>query len=78
MFGFGSKKVEVEVKGMSCGHCEKTVEEGLGQLSGVSGVKADHASDRVTIKYKGECPTVEDVKTKMADLGYEVANSWTC
>ena len=74
MFG---KKVQLTVTGMSCGHCEKTVEQGLGTLDQVSGVKADSQKDLVTLKYKGECPSIEDVRAKVADLGYEAANSWT-
>ncbi|MBS10891.1 MAG: heavy metal transporter [Gemmatimonadetes bacterium] len=73
---FWSKKVKLEIRGMSCGHCEATVEEGLSTLTEVAKVKADHQLDQVTIRYKGECPSIEAVRSKVNELGFEAANSW--
>lgn len=38
------------VTGMSCGGCEETVEDALGDLEGVESVSADNESDSVTIE----------------------------
>lgn len=73
MFG---KKAKLQVTGMSCGHCEQTVEKGLADLAGVAKVKANHGKDLVTISYKGERPSIDEVKAKVEDLGYEAASSW--
>ena len=70
------KKAALKVTGMSCGHCEKTVEEGLVGIDGVRKVKADHEKDVVTVRYKGECPSIDEIKAKIEDLGYEAASSW--
>lgn len=73
---FGKKKVEtLAVNGMSCGHCEQTVENGLQGLPGVDKVKADHEGNKVEIFYKGEKPDLEAVRKKIVELGYEVAGS---
>ena len=72
-----SKKARLEVKGMSCSHCEATVEKGLAGLAGVMKVKADHAADVVTVHYKEDLPSLEEVKAKVAELGYEAGNAWT-
>ena len=73
---FWPKKVLLGVKGMSCGHCEKTVEDGLSEIEGVSGVKANHERDQVTVRYRGECPSVDDIREKVADLGYVAEGGW--
>jgi copper chaperone CopZ len=38
-----------DVTGMTCGHCELSVQEEVGELEGVLEVKADHATGRVTV-----------------------------
>jgi copper chaperone CopZ len=37
------------VAGMTCGHCELSVQEELGELQGVVEVGADHTTGRVTV-----------------------------
>jgi copper chaperone CopZ len=37
------------VEGMSCDHCEQTVEEALEGVEGVTEATADHESDSVTV-----------------------------
>jgi len=37
------------VEGMSCSHCEQTVEEALEGVEGVTGATADHERDSVTV-----------------------------
>ena len=37
------------VAGMTCGHCELSVQEELGEVEGVLDVDADHATGRVTV-----------------------------
>jgi copper chaperone CopZ len=38
-----------DVTGMTCGHCELSVQEEVGELEGVLEVKADHAAGQVTV-----------------------------
>jgi copper chaperone len=40
---------EYDVTGMTCGHCEMSVQEEIAELDGVLDVDADHASGRVTV-----------------------------
>jgi copper chaperone CopZ len=37
------------VAGMTCGHCEQSVQEELAELGGVSQVRADHTTGLVTV-----------------------------
>ena len=42
--------MELTVTGMSCGHCEQTVEDALGDVVGVTAASADNEADRVTVE----------------------------
>ena len=39
----------ITVEGMTCGHCEQTVEEALRSVSGVTDASADRESERVQV-----------------------------
>jgi copper chaperone len=42
--------VTITVEGMSCDHCEQSVEEALSDVDGVQSVTADHESASVTVE----------------------------
>ena len=65
------KKVSLVVRGVSCAHCEGTVEKGLVELPRVDKVKASHSKNLVEVYYKEGRPDLEAVRRKVAELGYE-------
>ena len=43
--------IELEVKGMTCGHCEMAVRKALGRVAGVTGVVAvDRTTNRAAVE----------------------------
>jgi copper chaperone CopZ len=40
----------ITVEGMSCGHCEQTVEEALEGIDGVTAATADRETDSATVE----------------------------
>ncbi|MCZ9296564.1 heavy-metal-associated domain-containing protein [Corynebacterium yonathiae] len=56
------------VEGMTCGHCEMSVKEEVGEISGVSEVTADHTTGAVTVT--GTDFTDEQVAAAVAEAGY--------
>ncbi len=68
---FGKKQEKITVMGMSCAHCEQTVEKGLVGIEGVAKVKADSNANSVVVFYKGNMPNMTIVRQKIVDLGYE-------
>ena len=38
------------VEGMTCGHCEMSVKEEIGEIAGVTGVSADHTTARSALR----------------------------
>lgn len=57
------------VEGMSCGHCEQTVEEAIATLAGVQGVEADRDAEQVSVD--GDVST-EQLVAAVTDAGYDV------
>jgi copper chaperone len=61
-----------EVAGMTCGHCEQSVQEELAELDGVLAVDADHASGRVTVTSTGPLDRAA-VAAAVEEAGYALA-----
>jgi copper chaperone CopZ len=71
MFGFGNKEKVLTVEGMTCHHCEMTVEKALLEIAGVKTAKADHSTKSVAVEYKGELD-MPNVKEKIEKAGYKL------
>ena len=61
----------LNVKGMMCDHCEATVEKKVKAIAGVTAVKADHTSGKVTVEFTSPA-TLTEVKEAIKAADYEV------
>jgi copper chaperone len=66
------EKVTLNVEGMSCGHCVKSVEGSVGALNGVSTVKVDLENKKVDVEFNKDEVTLDVIKETIDDQGYEV------
>ncbi|MEU5715750.1 heavy-metal-associated domain-containing protein [Streptomyces sp. NPDC020403] len=67
----GAVTTVYEVKGMTCGHCEGAVSEEISGLEGVTSVKAEASTGRVTVA--SAAPLTEDaVRAAVDEAGYEL------
>lgn len=64
--------VILEVKGMSCGHCEKSVKDGLSNLKGVNTVEVQLDEGKVNVNYDKKEITLDEICDTIEDLGYDV------
>lgn len=60
------------VEGMTCGHCEASVTEEVGEIAGVTAVEATAANGRVSVT--GDGFTDEQVVAAVEEAGYTVRN----
>jgi copper chaperone CopZ len=60
------------VAGMTCSHCELSVQEELGELSGVHDVTADSATGLVTVTSDGPLER-EAVDAAVEEAGYSLS-----
>lgn len=66
------EKVTLNVEGMSCGHCVKSVEGSVGELKGVSSVKVNLENKTVDVEYNASEVTLDAIKETIDDQGYDV------
>lgn len=57
----------ITVEGMSCGHCEQTVEEALEEVSGVTDAAADREAEQADVEGDADVPTLVQA---VEDAGY--------
>lgn len=55
------------VEGMTCGHCEQTVEEALEEVTGVTSVTVDRESEQASVDGEAE---VTALVAAVEDAGY--------
>ena len=65
---------EITVKGMSCAHCVAAVTKAVASLPGVSNVKVDLASGRVTYECAAPIPP-GDLDRVVKAAGFEVVRA---
>jgi copper chaperone len=65
-----SKTTVLKVQGMTCGHCELSVQEALDELDGVQGAKADRATSNVEVAYDESTVSVEQMGEAIEEVGY--------
>lgn len=61
---------QITVDGMSCDHCEQTVEEALEALDGVTAATADQESGSATIEGSAD---PEALVSAVEDAGYDAS-----
>lgn len=62
---------EFNVEGMTCGHCEMSVQEEISEVAGVNAVKADHTTGTVTVE--GDGFSTDDIAAAVKEAGYTLA-----
>lgn len=66
-------EIRVAKGGIHCTGCEARIESVLSRLPGVGQVKADHRAQAVRLALDAGETTLETVKQKLAELGFETA-----
>lgn len=60
------------VTGMTCGHCELSVQEELIELDGVTAANANHETGEVIVEAERELP-IDEVRTAVEAAGYTLS-----
>ncbi|MCC6573485.1 MAG: cation-translocating P-type ATPase [Planctomycetes bacterium] len=62
----------LQVEGMTCAHCARTVEKQLAAVPGVTSAEANFASGSVRIGFAGEAPPFSALKPAVERAGYKL------
>ncbi len=63
----------LNVKGMTCGHCESSVKGALKELNGVQDVNVDLSTGKVDVSHEGDVSNAE-MKEAIEEQGYDVVS----
>lgn len=66
------QNVTLNVEGMSCGHCVKSVEGSVGALAGVDQVKVNLEEGLVEVAFNEAQVSLEQIKETIDDQGYDI------
>ncbi len=62
-------KVEIQIEGMTCGHCAMSITKELTSLAGVGAVSVDHAAGKAEVEVDGV--SNEQLSDAVAEAGYK-------
>lgn len=65
-------EVTLDVKGMSCAHCEKAVKDAVGGLAGVESVQVRLDKNEVEVSFDETMIQVDAIAEAIEDQGYDV------
>ncbi len=65
-----AKTTVLKVQGMTCGHCELSVQEELEELDGVERAKADRETGDVEVAYDESKVGAEQFREAIEEVGY--------
>ncbi len=69
-----TKKAEINISGMSCGHCASRVENSLKNLIGVENAEVNIETGKATVEYDPEKLDPSELENAVDEAGYSVVN----
>jgi len=63
-------KLTLKITGMTCGHCQKSVEEALQGVQGVYGAVVDLRNATAEVDYDDDTATLDELTEAVAKAGY--------
>ena len=64
----------VKIPNISCGHCVMTIEREVSDLEGVSSVKAEQASQMVTVEWNEPPTSWGNIQALLEEINYPPEN----
>ena len=65
----------INVEGMTCGGCVKSVDSAVSQLQGVQSVDVDLEGNKASVTYDASTVTVEAIVEAIEDAGFDASVS---
>lgn len=66
------EKEVLAIQGMTCEHCQKSVETAVRSLPGVLSAQVDLAANSLTVEFDHHKTPLADIKTAIEDIGFGV------
>jgi copper chaperone len=65
-------KIDLFIPAMSCENCVRNIEANVGAIEGVTTVKADLATKRVSVSFDAAKVTTRQIEAALRQLGFAV------
>ena len=65
---------EIQVEGMTCGHCVETVTQAVNSVQGISQVSVNLETKQVTVDFDESLTNVDTISSKITEAGFEVVS----
>ncbi len=66
-------KQQIDINGMSCGHCKMRVEKALGNLNGVENFDVSIEDKRAVVEFDENAVSLDAIEQAIEELGFDVA-----
>lgn len=66
---------DIQVEGMTCGHCVETVTQALNSLEGITQVSVDLDQKLVRVDFDESRTNLDTVASKITEVGFEVVSN---
>lgn len=66
---------EIQVNGMTCGHCVETVTQAVNSIDGISQVSVDLEKKQVSVDFDESRTDMGAVSAKITEVGFEVVTN---
>lgn len=70
-----NEQIELDVRGMTCGHCVKSVSEALRGLPGVDAVDVQLKAGKARVQHDPARVSAEQMIAAVEDAGYEASRA---
>jgi copper ion binding protein len=66
---------DIQVEGITCGHCVETVTQAVNSLDGISQVSVDLDYKQVSVDFDESRTNPDAISSKITEVGFEVISS---
>lgn len=66
---------DIQVEGMTCGHCVETVTQAVNSLEGITQVSVDLDQKLVRVDFDESRTNLDTVASKITEVGFEVVSN---
>ena len=67
--------INIQVEGMTCGHCVETVTQAVNSLDGVRQVSVDLDKKQVSVDFDESRTHPDTISSKIVEVGFEVVSN---
>lgn len=65
-------EMNLKVEGMTCDHCEASIQTGVTKLAGIDSISANHVDSTAFVRFDSNKTNLKEISEAIAKRGFEV------